>query len=274
VTRRNDGRGHSYWDDAGERVQGVTRILDKAVPKPGLIGWAANATVDHYMDHRDELASLPMSEAVKRLTAARNVVNREATVKGTRVHKLASSLAVGLEVVVPPELDGYVRACVAFLDGWDAQTLYAERAVWSDGYDEPDVLTYAGTFDLIADVLDWAPETRSPWDNQHAEIGRRRVLLDWKTGNGVYGETAWQLAAYRYAHWMDDGTATPMTMPPVDDTMVVHLRGDGTYEVIPLEAGPDQWEDFLTLMRSARVVASARDLIGEPLDPPARTEQP
>src|SRR5882672_7715132 len=44
------GRGHSYLLD-GQKVPGVTGILDAAIAKPALVGWAAN-TVSEYVINR------------------------------------------------------------------------------------------------------------------------------------------------------------------------------------------------------------------------------
>lgn len=260
IARRNHGKSHSYIDtDTGVRVPGVTTIIGDGIPKKALIEWAANATAEYAIDNWTTLTDLAPSARLKELKGARYATSDAAANKGTQVHKLAERLVHGERVAVPDGLEGYVQSYVAFLDEFDVMPVLVEKTVWSPEHG------YCGTLDLIADLLD--PDDPEPDPTMRPRI---RWLLDIKTNrSGIFGETALQLAAYRYAeHWIDeeDGGA-PSEMLDVDRTGAVHVRPDG-YSLVPVDAGPDQFRAFLYAKQVAEFVTSSRDLVGEPITSP------
>ncbi len=244
ITRRNHGRGHSYRDANGLKVPGVTTIINNGVPKK-LTKWAADTVAAHAVDHWDELGELAPSARLKRLAGAANADRDAAAIRGTKVHALSARLLAGEEVAVPDELTGHVESYVRFLDEWSPTSLLVEAPVISYAHG------YAGTLDLIA------------------EMAGVYWLLDIKTSrSGVYGETALQLAAYRYADRFLDPDGTERPLPAVDRTAVIWVRADG-YDVVPVEAGPAQFRAFLYAAQVAAFCESSRDLVGEPLEAPA-----
>jgi hypothetical protein len=245
-TRRNYGRGHAYYLD-GQKLEGVTTILNKGLPKPALVQWAANCAADLACDQWDTLAGLPLSERRKRLAKAPDAARNAAAAKGTRIHALADKLAKGEEVAVPEELAGHVESCVRFLDEHDVVTVHTERPVYHEKY------LYAGTFDLLA------------------MLGSKTWLLDFKTsGSGAYGDTAFQLAAYRYAtHFLAPDDEARL-MPLVDGCGVVWLRADG-YDLYPYHADAGVFRQFLYIQQTARAAEECRDYKGDALVPPVRT---
>lgn len=244
-TRRvQRGRNHTYLLD-GAPVTGVTTIISKGVPKPALVPWATNTVAGYAVDHWDELGELPPSKRLDRLKKAPNADRDAAAKRGTEVHALAEHLIHGEAVDVPDELAGHVEAYVQFLDAWDVQPVLVERPVFSRRH------AYAGTFDMVATLAD----------------GTTR-LLDIKTNrSGPFGEVALQLAAYRYADFYLDHTNTEQPMPAVDSCAVVWVRADG-HNVVPVEAGPEEFRAFLYAQQVAHFAERARDLIGEALSPP------
>lgn len=259
IRRVNSGKNHHYVDDAtGRRVPSVTTILDKGIPKPALVKWSGDATAEAAVDRWEELSELPPATRLKELRAARYATRDAAANRGSQVHALAERLAMGETVTVPDELTGHVGSYVQFLDEWDVQPVMLERVVHSKRHD------YCGTFDMIADLLD-------PWDPEPDPALRRRVrwLLDIKTNrSGVFGETALQLAAYRYADVViDEEAGEEIPMPEVEATGVVHVRADG-YDLVPVVAGPAQHRTFLYVQQVAAFTEGGRDLIGEPLVSP------
>ena len=245
--RRNYGRGHAYY--LGDRkLDGVTTLISGGLPKPALVKWASNTAADLACDEWDQLAGLPLSERRKRIAGAPDARRNAAAVKGTRIHALADKLANGEEVAVPEELAGHVESCVRFLDEWDVTTIHTEAPVFHEKY------LYAGTLDLIADVRD------------------ERWLLDFKTSaSGAYGDTAFQLAAYRYAtHLLDEPLGETVPMPPVDRCGVIWLRSDG-YELYPYDADSRVWRQFLYIQQVAKAAAESRDYKGDALTPPIRS---
>jgi hypothetical protein len=249
--RRNHGRNHSYW--LGDRkLDGVTTLIGNGLPKQALMKWHSDAAADYAIDHWDELAELPLSERRKRIARAPNAARDSAGVRGTRVHKLADKLAMGEEVTVPEELAGHVESCIGFLNDWSVVTHATERPVFHDEY------LYGGTFDLLGCLDDG--ERMDDW------------LLDFKTNkSGPFGDTAFQLAGYRYARWMlaEDGTVRPM--PQVSRCGVVWLRADG-YDLYEYHVDKAVFRQFLYIQQVARAAADSRDYRGDALIAPAREE--
>jgi hypothetical protein len=246
VRRINRGKSHSYVDANGLKVPGVTTVIGNGVPKPALINWAANTTADYAVDHWDELAGLSPSKKLDTLKKARFGDRDAAAKRGTEVHALAEKLVAGEEVEVPDELAGHVESYVTFLDDFAVDPVKVEFVIVSDAHG------YAGTCDLIADF---------------PTLGKR-LLCDLKTNrSGVFGETALQLAAYRFADSHDGETAIE-----VDGCAVIHIRGDGC-DLVPVQADRRQHRQFLYVQQVARFCEGSRDLVGEPILPPRLTEE-
>lgn len=246
IRRVETAKGHHYKDANGQRVPGVTTILSDGVPKPALINWAANATADAAVDRWDELAGLAPSARLKKLQGARYEDRDKAAKKGTEVHALAEKLINGEEVQVPDELAGHVESYVHLIDSWQFEPVMTEFTVVHYG------VGYCGTADLIADVP-----------------GHGRLLMDIKTSrSGIFGETAWQLSAYRFAekYVSPDGE---LDMIEVDGCAGIHVRADGA-DLIPLTAGPMQFRDFQYIAQVAKAAKNSRDLVGAPIPPPTK----
>jgi hypothetical protein len=250
IRRVDTAKGHYYRDATGQRVPGVTTIIDKGVPKPALINWAANATAEYAVDHWDELADLGPAVRLKTLQGARYAEKDRAARRGTEVHTAAEKLLAGQTVQVPDEIAGHVESYARFLDDFNVEPVHVEFSCISYRWG------YAGTADLYA---------RMTIDGK-----RMRVLADLKTSrSGVYGETALQLAAYRYAErWVDHRGGTYEGEPmPVDHCVGIHVRGDG-YDLVPVEAGEQEFRDFLYAMRVGMFADRSRDLVGPPIVAP------
>jgi hypothetical protein len=237
---------HWYVDGNGVRIPGVTTLIDQGVPKPALIGWASNVTAEYALDHWDALSEKTASERLKELKGARFANSDAAAKRGTEVHRLAEELLVGHEVAVPPELAGHVESYVRFLDEWDPVVILSETAVANL------TIGYAGTLDLVADMAG------------------ERWLCDVKTGRtGIYGETALQLAAYRYAeHYLDDkGEMQPMVQ--VDRCAAIWVRADG-YDLLPVRADESVFTEFRYAGRVARwQTETSKTVVSEALRPMA-----
>lgn len=250
LTRKNYGRGHSYYLD-GEKIPGVTSILGDGLAKPALINWAAKTVAGYAVDNWDSLGELSLSKRLKTLEGAHYADRDAAGKRGTEVHKLAEALNQDKEVAVPDELAGHVESYVKFLDEHDPQVVLTEcSVVHLLRHNE-----YAGTLDLVADF---------------PKLGKR-LLCDVKTArSGVFPDNALQLAAYRYASMYLGPDSILLTMPPVDGCAVIHVRADG-YSLVPVEAGPAEHRFFLycrQLWRWQNEVS--RTVVGEEIAPPAQ----
>jgi hypothetical protein len=148
IQRRDNGRNHWYVDlDTGEKIDGVTKIMDRGLPKKALINWAANATAEYAIDHWDELSTLAPSARLKRLQGGRYESKDEAANRGTQVHKLGERIISGEQVVVPDLLVPYVGSYVRFIDEFQLRAKHVEAVVYSETH------RYVGTLDIFGDIL-------------------------------------------------------------------------------------------------------------------------
>jgi hypothetical protein len=229
LVRRNHGKGHSYQLD-GRKVVGVTTATGK-LPKDALIDWSAKTTANYAVDHWDELAGMPLSERLSTLVRARFNVTKAAALRGTQIHALGDKVARGIEVDAG-EHQSEVEAYARFLDRWDVTVHATETPCANTTH------LYAGTADA------WATFGRG-------ELAGLRVLLDIKTGRGVYDDAALQLAAYRYCDlWQPEGPESEEPLPPVDAVVVAHVLPDSV-RLLPVNAGPEQFRQFLYLLQTA-----------------------
>jgi hypothetical protein len=85
--------------------------------------------------------------------------------------------------------------------------------------------------------------------------------------SGIFGETALQLAAYRYADVLiPQGPEQPM--PEVDACFAIHVRGDGA----PSSRSPptsSSTGQFLYAQQVAEFVDVSSDLVGPAVEPPS-----
>jgi hypothetical protein len=249
ITRRETAKGHYYRDADGARVTGVTTWIGDGIPKPALINWAGNTTAEYAVDHWDELAKLPPAARLKKLTGARYEAKDTAAKRGTEVHRIAELLVAGKAVEVPDDIAGHADAYARFLDEFRVQPVLVEFSCVSYR------LGYAGTADLVARMT------------LTAGADPVLVLGDVKTSHsGIFGETALQLAAYRYADaWIVDGVEQdPM---PVQHCVGIHVRADG-YDLLPLDVDQAQHKAFWHAQRVAEWSRESRDLVGPPIQPP------
>lgn len=249
LARRNHGRGHSYTIDK-HKVPGVTTVTGN-LPKPALIDWAGRVTAEYALDHWEELAAQPPSVRLDTLVKSRRKSSSAAALRGTQIHALGEAVSRG-EAVDPGEHQGEVEAYARFLDRWDVEVLATETPCANTTYG------YAGTADA------WAEFGRG-------ELAGQRVLLDIKTGKGVYDETALQLTGYaRCDLWQPEGPESECSLPPVDAVVVAWVRSDDVV-LLPVSAGDSQWVQFQYLLQTTRWLG-AGPYIGEPMLAPSQED--
>lgn len=254
LVKRTNGRGHWYTLD-GVKVDGVTTLIGKGIPKPALVGWAAKTVAEYVADNPAEVEELrdgPRDRMVAELKGTPYAQRDAAGARGTKVHVLAERLAAGEEVDVPDDIAGYVDGAIRWFEDWRPQIILAETVVASRHWQ------YAGTLDLVVRMPDG-----TVW------------IVDWKTAkSGIWGEVALQLAAYANAqfHLDADGNERPMAQYRITRGMAVHLRPDGTYAAHEVEVGAAAFDLF---NRAAWMARNTKDmkarLVSEPLPTPAWT---
>lgn len=239
VKRRKVGAtGHGYAID-GARVPGVTSILSKTLPKGALTDWSARCAADEYINYRDELAALRLSEAHTRLHYAYKNDRDAAARRGTEVHRLAEALNNDESVTPPEELRGHVEAYRDFLDVMGVAPLVGgtELVVASRTH------SYCGTADLVADL----PRVMVGYQ----ALAASRWLLEIKTTrSGVYPESALQATGYVnaeiYVHPDNPDDEQPMSQLGIERCGVVWVKSDA-WEIRPVDTGPSAWAYFLHL---------------------------
>lgn len=228
LERRNYGRNHGYKID-GEKVPGVTTALN-AINKPALKVWAARVVAAKAVNEWDQLAELPVAARLKALEGAPFETLKKAALRGNEIHRLGEKVAHGLVVDVPDEHRGPVEAYARWLDDWQIEPIATETPLGSLQHG------YGGTADLWARV---------------GARGGALALLDVKTGSNVYGETALQLAAYRYADVIQPEKGVEIPTPEVERVYVAHVLPDSV-RCLPVEAGPAEFRTFLYALQVHR----------------------
>lgn len=243
LKRVNTSYGHRYTLD-GKPVPGVTTLLSGGLPKPALPRWAAKTAAEYVAANLETLTQLPDPESVIAAVKQSPWSQRDrAAVRGTDVHKIAEELIHGRDVDVPADLLGAVEGYVRFLDAWQPKPLLTEFALASRKW------WYAGTADAVFELPNG-----------------ERILADWKTSKGVYGEAALQVAAYGNAEfYLSDGVETPI--PEWDSLAVVHITPTGT-DVYRVGDAAAAWKDVLHVFWTAKAVDRIKSQIAEPCDPP------
>jgi hypothetical protein len=241
-----DDNKHEYRLNS-EKVDSVTQILDKGEPKPALTWWgfrvgmagvlralaeskvslgaltawdweyvikpgidAKHPDCDRPAKPRSKLEALVVGE----LRHSPNHIKEDKGTLGTSIHNAAES--TGVTGRVPrieefPEADrGYLQAFARFWLDHDPEVLLQEVIVASWTH------RFAGRFDLVA---------------RTAAHGRAR--FDYKTAGGIYASNDVQMSGYDLAQAEMYATTGDEQFAPVDGSYLVHLRPDGTYEVVP-----------------------------------------
>lgn len=243
-------------------VPGVTTLIGGGIPKPQLNPWYARMVAE-FVDQNplevERLRGLPpvqhqgreRSALVDALCKVPTGKRDSAAERGTQIHALAEKVVAGDEVAVPLEHDGEVTGYAEFLDTWEVTPLIVE------GRGANVTEWFAGTLDLVGTSPHLA--------------GGKPVLIDLKTSNGVYGETALQTAAYaRFEFYLDaDGNEQPM--PEIHACYVAHITPFGT-DLRPLcrDRGElaEAYRQFLCAAYTTKCAARRKAFLGEPLPQP------
>lgn len=227
---------HSYTLD-GQKMTGVTTILNSVIAKPALINWAANMAVDYVKDNSAGGGSLDYLVSEKVLKEARTAHTRrkeEAGAKGTSIHFLAEKYiklmisdqdgnAMSMNDPIDPMLNKFVKWAV---DN-KVQFLESEKQVFSEEY------FCAGTFDFSC------------------VINGQRFICDLKTMKTMWDRTPYfQAAAYMKM-------AVEMGEEKYDGTIIVNINKETNklteYKSFDFEADIKSFEAALTLYRTIKV---------------------
>lgn len=246
-------------------VPGVTGLIGGGIPKPQLNPWYARMVAEFVEQNPlevERLRSLPpvqhqgreRSALVDALCKVPTGKRDSAAERGTAIHALAEKVVAGDEVAVPVEHDGEVTGYAEFLDAWEITPVVIE------GRGANATEWYAGTLDLIA--------TSPHWDGV--------ALIDLKTSNGVYGETAIQTAAYAKFEFYLDENGEERPMPKIERTFVAHITPFGT-DLHPLCTSPTEideaYRQFLCAAYITKTAKRRKEFLRDPLPSPLKEAQ-
>lgn len=217
-------RNENYWS--------VTTIINGGVPKEALINWAKKFTAEYAVDNFEKLTALLVPDAdgatdrdgaVDWLKGAAYRDRDRKAALGSNVHDAFEAYVLGKPYPTwPLPIRPRMKQVQAFLADHKPVFEATEASVYNR------TQRYAGTLDAIC------------------TIDGRRLLVDTKTGKGVYPEAALQLAAYRYAEFLGNADGSEVTMPDVDGCAVLHLPDEGTeYELVSVRADEEVFRSFL-----------------------------
>lgn len=223
-----DTRRHRYTLD-GQRVLGVTTILN-AVPKQDFLKpWAARMVAEYAYDHRDAWKDLPRPAAVDMLKREPLRFTGAAAARGTAVHAAINQYVLGYDA--PDDLTdeqwGYFNAALSYLGDHSVTIERTETSVYSRTYG------YAGTFDAFQRRGDGPLE-----------------IADFKTGKSLYEEYALQLAGYARADFIGDPeTGQELPVPEIRRGVLIRLGSDGAYEIAEVEITDELFAAFLAVQQ-------------------------
>lgn len=273
----------------GDEYRSVTNILN-AIPKEFLTRWAAKVTAETAVEKLDLLTNLASDDpdaAVSWLKGAPWSKRDKAAEIGTAVHLIAELDATGQSAEaeqimssLDPIAQAKARQARNFFSTVDVLIEHVEFVVYNHTHN------YAGTGDFIVSLGPDFPTGVPGVDITQADI---RVILDLKSGSGVYPEAALQLAAYRYAEEMIDlgnlgleredlrrylarsrtyvyppAEVPRVAVPDIHAGLVLHVD-ERSWALIPVDCSLDTFQKFIAASEMSKHVPLDRLMIGTPI---------
>jgi len=237
---------HRYSWNGGPFYPSVTTILG-IKDKPALVGWAKRETAACAVRNLDTLARMVKGggpqAAVDWLKRIPDYARDTSADLGTQVHAAAEAIAHGEPVTLDDDVRPFIEAYRRdFLEVFEPRFLAVEAMVCSPRHE------YGGTADVFA------------------EIDGEIWLIDYKTGSGVYPDTALQLAGLARAQFMGrPGEPTQYPLPAATRFGVLHIRPDGA-RLLPVVVDRRSVSAFLDARRLfGWDQDAAKNVIGEPI---------
>ena len=184
VLSYNDDKHMYYVDD--KKVESVTGICSRGVPKPQLINWLVatplnevKRLINEKLDNGEQLDRAILERIFATAKKKPDTFKDEGALVGSVVHGLIEDYLKGKNI--PTQSDKAVVNCWnLFLDWWNKQgyeVVEIEKKIYCKKYN------YAGTLDLVV-----------------KDKKGNLVLIDIKTSNHITFDYFLQLNAYRFAY--------------------------------------------------------------------------
>lgn len=264
-------------------LKSITNILN-ALPKDALPYWAAKVTSETAVYKNDILQTLIADSpqaAINWLKRAPWDQRDKAADIGTAVHSIVELDATGrsdeadaILALLDEVGQAKARQARAFFRDFDCTVDAVEFVVYHRGHG------YAGTGDFIITLGDNAPAFPL------VDKPNPKIMVDLKTGSGVWPEASLQIAAARFATEMVDFTSTGIeredlrrqvnrgrtyVMPPpevkllpvpeTDGGAVLHVTED-SWSFIPVDASEDTFQQFLRVLEVSKFLPLDKLLVG------------
>ena len=202
--QKNQRRAGFYWLE-GKPFVSVTEVL-KILDKPALRYWFGKEVFL-------AMAKDPTLNEKQALSAP-YIKTDKAKDRGLTVHSIVESFKTTGEKIenVPEEFQGYAKAFYKWINDNHVKIIENEKTVVSNNH------VYAGTLDLLVEM----------------NGSKERLIIDVKTGKGIYPEAFLQLSAYKNA--MEEG------QNKIDGIAVLLLKETGNYI---FERGEEVFDIFL-----------------------------
>src|SRR5664280_1626454 len=243
---------HRYSWNGGPLYPSVTTILG-IKDKPALVGWAKRETAACAVRNLDVLEAMVRSggpqAAVDWLKRIPDYARDASADLGSAVHLAAEAIARGVPAPVAQDVAPFVAAYRHdFLEVFRPRFIAVEAMVCSERYE------YGGTADAFA------------------EIDGEIWLLDYKTGAGVYPDTALQLGGLARAQFIGyPGDPVQYPVPFATRFGVLHVRPEGA-RLLPVVVNRATVAAFLDARRLfGWDQGPAKRVIGEPLERAAKS---
>lgn len=230
----------------GDQVPSVTTFM-KVLDKPALNNWRVKKVAEWAVKNLDSWRNLPEEAAIDVLSKSSFYDSAPREV-GDISHKIKEDLSIGRDPYVPPGFEWAVRNWETFTSDFDVELLYAEPQLINYSY------AYAGSADAILRIK---PKNSGEW---------RTAIIDYKSGNGLYGSTAYQTTAYGMCEVILLPDGTEIDMPKIDTAYGFWTRPSG-YALYPLTFDQNTWDVVRACRRLYDLTKRDWEYRGKPINP-------
>lgn len=236
---RSQNRGSRVYSIDGEVYPSVTSVVSAGEPRPALIGWAKKVTAESAIASHDLVGRIIEQDgeraAIDHLKGAAYRQRNAAGDLGSRLHDVAEwEILEGRPY--PEQSDPGAQALLEqfrnFVLVMDPEWHAVEAIVYNTEH------RYAGTLDAIA--------TLRPENEDLQGLANMPLLIDWKSGSGVYGSAALQLVAYAHSEHLigPTGRVPTFDLLPSKVAAVVHITPKG-WRLVEVDVSDETFAAFL-----------------------------
>lgn len=245
---RDDEASGRWYHHKDDQYLSVTNALKLGLPSGHIAKWYAKIVAEYAMENAYELFhEHDDDEAVKWLKQQPALVRDAAGERGSLIHELCERYVLEHGAIRLDEYDSDIVNAVALYANWidtmKPEFIAVEGVVYNRRH------RYAGTMDMLVDLPGYGP-----------------VVIDIKSGRGVYGSAALQQTAYRRAEFIAVGD-DEVPMPKTRGAFVLHLQKT-QWRLLPVETGRGSWSAFLHALHTAYWIAGEggeRGAVGQPV---------